>query len=84
MYFGDSLVKDGGMAQRAGILFGLFGSELDSEMTNNGMAFSDWRIAEKFLKENSELFDGRDLGQILFGNPSEIEGQIPSLRERGN
>jgi hypothetical protein len=70
IYFGDDQNKDGGLAERTGIPFGLFksGAEYKIHPDSSQITFGDWKNITNVLRQNaSALRVGRPIKEIFFG-----------------
>ena len=69
LYFGDDLIKDGSLAYRAYIVFGLFTQEGKINQQFNTNSFSDWEIIVKHLQKwKNKMLEGYSFNEILSNN----------------
>ena len=82
MYFGDDLNKDGGLAENAGVLFGLFDSDQKEGILNNSeelflfkdwseelFIFKDWRRMANFFLEGRTVYylkQGMEIKELFY------------------
>lgn len=72
VYFGDDMVKDGGMAIDGRIAWGCYGDEIKVR-SNQFAVFSDWNVVSQALRQNADRFDGRPILDVLFTKSYENE-----------
>lgn len=66
VYFGDDPIKDGQMAARSRIAFGLITPSLENiSLGVNQFAFTDWRSIAPTLLDASRLNQGKDIKTLM-------------------
>lgn len=69
IFFGDSVKSDGGLAERADIVFGLFNpdTKFSTLVPHKSFAFNDWEDIGSILKNNQDYIkEGRPIHDIFF------------------
>ena len=81
IYLGDDDKKDGGLANKARLPFGLFKEGARYEQSPNGFTFGDWNIIAASLRNSSQAMrEGRSFSEILNQRHIGIEGRVRTER----